>query len=76
MLGGDIVQLKEGHPTNGGYWFPTYNSTEGVRALQFIKDQVNAGIKPQKEHSFGEEFVNRSFAVMIEGSWMSSDLPK
>jgi multiple sugar transport system substrate-binding protein len=76
MLGGDIVQLKGGHPTKGGYWFPTYNSTEGVRALQFIKDQVNAGIKPQKEHYFGKEFVNRSFAVMIEGSWMPSDLPK
>jgi multiple sugar transport system substrate-binding protein len=76
MLGGDIVQLKGGHPTKGGYWFPTYNSTEGVRALQFIKDQVNAGIKPQKEHYFGKEFANRSFAVMIEGSWMPSNLPK
>ena len=76
MLGGNIIQYKEGHPTKGGYWYPTYNSTEGVRALQFIKDQVNAGIKPQKKHSFGKEFVNRKFAVMIEGSWMPSNLPK
>jgi multiple sugar transport system substrate-binding protein len=76
MLDGEIVQLKPGHPTKDTYWFPIYNSTEGVRAMQFIKDQVNAGIKSQNEHSFGKEFVNRTFAVMIEGSWMPSNLPK
>lgn len=74
MLGGDIVQLKEGHPTNGGYWFPTYNSTEGVKAMEFIKAQVDAGIKPQKIPvgimEADHEFANRKFAVMIEGSWM------
>lgn len=74
MLGGDIVQLKEGHPTNGGYWFPTYNSTEGVKAMEFIKAQVDAGIKPQKIPvgimEADREFANRKFAVMIEGSWM------
>jgi hypothetical protein len=31
---------------------------------------VNAGINTQKEHHWGEEFINRKFAVMIEGSWM------
>jgi multiple sugar transport system substrate-binding protein len=76
MLGGEIVQLKPGHLTKDTYWFPIYNSTEGVRALQFMKDQVNAGITPQKEHSFGEEFANKTFAVMIEGSWMPTNLPK
>ena len=27
MLGGNIIQLKGGHPTNEAYWFPAYNST-------------------------------------------------
>ena len=46
MLGGEIVEWKSGHPTKGSYWFPAYNSTEGVRALEFIKEQVNAiGVK-------------------------------
>jgi multiple sugar transport system substrate-binding protein len=66
MLGGNIVENRPGHPTKDLYWFPTYNSTEGVRALEFIKDQVNAGIKPQKEHFWGKEFLDRKFAVMIE----------
>jgi multiple sugar transport system substrate-binding protein len=48
MLGGDILKQKQGHSTKGTYWFPIYNSTEGVRALGFLKEQLNAGIKPQK----------------------------
>lgn len=75
MLGGDIVQLREGHPTKEAYWFPTYNNTEGVKALQFIKDQVDAGIIPQKNHSWGKEFANRKFAVMLEGSWLPGHFP-
>ena len=66
MLGGSVIEIRSGHPTKGSYWFPAYNSTEGVRALQFIKDQVDAGIKPQKEHFWGKEFLDRKFAVMIE----------
>jgi multiple sugar transport system substrate-binding protein len=66
MLGGDILKLKDGHPTKGSYWFPAYNSSQGVRALEFLKDQVNAGIKPQKNHFWGIEFLDRKFAVMIE----------
>ena len=66
MLGGEIVQWKSGHPTKGSYWFPAYNSTEGVKALGFIKEQVNAGIKPQKNHYWGKEFLDRKFAVMLE----------
>lgn len=68
MLGGNIVERKSGHPTEGVYWFPTYNSSAGVKALQFLKDQVDAGIKPQKNHFWGQEFADRKFAVMIEAS--------
>ncbi|HEY7571393.1 MAG TPA: extracellular solute-binding protein [Nitrososphaeraceae archaeon] len=70
MLGGEILKMKSGHPTKGSYWFPAFNSTEGIRAMNFIKQQVDAGIKPQKNHSFGLEFLDRKFAVMIEGSWL------
>jgi multiple sugar transport system substrate-binding protein len=68
MLGGDILERRGGHPTQGAYWFPAYNGSEGVGALQFLKDQVDSGIVPQKNHSWGEEFVSREFAVMIEAS--------
>ena len=70
MLGGEILQQKAGHPTKGVYWFPAFNSSEGVRAMEFIKSQVDAGIKPQKDHYWGKEFIDRNFSVMIEGSWM------
>jgi multiple sugar transport system substrate-binding protein len=66
MLGGELVEWKSGHPIKGSYWFPAYNSTEGVKALEFIKEQVNAGIKPQKNHYWGKEFLDRKFAVMLE----------
>ena len=66
MLGGDIIGLKSGHPSKGSYWFPTFNSSEGVRALGFIKAQLDAGIKPQKNHYWGKEFLDRKFAVMLE----------
>ena len=66
MNGGAIVEDRPGHPTKEQYWFPAYNSTEGVMALQFIKDQIDAGIKPQKEHFWGKEFLDRKFAVMLE----------
>ncbi|MFL6369418.1 MAG: extracellular solute-binding protein, partial [Nitrososphaeraceae archaeon] len=74
ILGGDIIKQKSGHPTKGTYWFPAYNSSEGVKAMQFIKAQIDADIKPQKTPiGIGEadyKFANRKFAVMIEGSWM------
>jgi multiple sugar transport system substrate-binding protein len=76
MLGGEILELRQGHPTKGLYWFPSYNSSEGVRAMEFLKQQVDAGIKSQKEHSWGLEFANRTFPVMIEGSWMLSAFPR
>ncbi len=76
MLGGEILEPREGHPTKGGYWFPSYNSSEGVRAMEFLKQQVDAGIKPQREHSWGLEFANRSFPVMIENSGILSAFPR
>jgi multiple sugar transport system substrate-binding protein len=75
MLGGDIVKQKSGHPTKGSYWFPVYNSTEGVKAMEFIKVQIDAGIKPQKNWLAGKEFADKRFSVMTEGSWLPSFLP-
>ena len=66
MQGGEIIRQKEGHPTKGIYWFPAFNGTEGIRALSFIKEQIDAGVEPQKEHFWGKEFLDRKFAVMLE----------
>ncbi|CAN5526315.1 N/A [soil metagenome] len=66
MLGGDIMSLKAGHPTKGTYFFPSYNGTKGLRAMEFIKSQIDTGVKPQKEHFWGNEFLDRKFAVMLE----------
>jgi multiple sugar transport system substrate-binding protein len=66
MLGGEIVSMKPGHPTEGTYWYPSFNGSEGTRALNFMKEQIDAGILPQKDHFWGEEFLDRKFAVMIE----------
>lgn len=70
MLGGDILEQKQGHPTKGTYWYPAYNSDKGVKALEFLKRQVDAGIKPQINHFWGQEFADRKFAIMLEGSWL------
>jgi multiple sugar transport system substrate-binding protein len=75
MLGGEIVKQKSGHPTKGTYWFPAYNSTAGIKALEFLKQQVDAGIKPQINHFWGQEFADRKFAVMLEGSWLLGAFP-
>src|SRR5262245_6377814 len=42
MLGGYIIEPKGGHPTKGVYWFPTYNSSEGLQAMEFIKSQIES----------------------------------
>jgi multiple sugar transport system substrate-binding protein len=74
MLGGDIFELKPGHPSKVVYWFPSFNSTEGVEALDFIKNQTEiAKVQPQRNHTWGSEFVDRKFAVMIEGSWLPGE---
>jgi multiple sugar transport system substrate-binding protein len=66
MQGGEIIRQKEGHPSKGFYWFPAFNSTEGVRALSFIKQLIDAGVQPQREHFWGMEFLDRKFAVILE----------
>jgi multiple sugar transport system substrate-binding protein len=76
MLGGEILEQKNGHPTNGTYWFPAYNSTQGAKALEFIKQQIDAGIKPQTNHFWGQEFADKKFAVMLEGSWLLGTFPR
>jgi multiple sugar transport system substrate-binding protein len=76
MLGGEILEQKNGHPTKGTYWFPAYNSTQGVKALEFIKQEIDAGIRPQINHFWGQEFADKKFAVMLEGSWLLATFPR
>ena len=76
MLGGDILEKREGHPSKGSYWYPVYNSEAGVKALEFLQQQVKAGIKPQPSHFWGEEFADGKFAVMLEGSWLLGTFPR
>ena len=76
MLGGDIVQLKDGHPTKGTYWFPTYNGTEGLQALGFIKDQFDAGVKPDSLPASDRlEFAQKKIAMFLGGSWIPGYFP-
>jgi multiple sugar transport system substrate-binding protein len=75
MLGGEIVKQKGDHPTKGTYWFPAYNSTSGIKALEFLKQQVDAGIRPQINHFWGQEFADKKFAIMLEGSWLLGAFP-
>ena len=75
MLGGEILEEKEDHPSKGTYWYPAYNSSAGESALTFLKDQATAGIKPQERHFWGNEFADRKFAVMLEGSWLPGFVP-
>jgi multiple sugar transport system substrate-binding protein len=74
--GRTIVESRPTHPTKEIHWFPVYNSTEGVRALDFIKDQIAAGIKPQQK-LFDTAFAqNKSFVIMLGGSWMPGGFPR
>jgi multiple sugar transport system substrate-binding protein len=74
MLGGDILVMKSGHPIKGSYWFPAYNSSAGVKALEFIKEQIDSGIKPLKSNP-DKMFVNRKLAVLQSGSWVPGIFP-
>jgi multiple sugar transport system substrate-binding protein len=76
MLGGEILELREGHPTKDVYWFPSYNSSEGVRAMEFLKRQVDAGVEPQEREDIETTFVNRNFSLMLGGSWMPGFFPR
>jgi multiple sugar transport system substrate-binding protein len=74
MLGGDILELREGHPTKGTYWFPAYNSSDGIQALGFIRDQINAGIAPAC-CDLDKEFSHKRIAMMLGGSWIPGEFP-
>jgi multiple sugar transport system substrate-binding protein len=76
MLGGEIIKMRDGHPTKGSYWFPDFNSTAGVKAMQFIKDQIKAGLKPIANGNFDTiSFINRTYAVFLGGSWLPGEFP-
>lgn len=74
MLGGQIIELKPGHPSKGNYWFPTYNSTEGVKALQFFRQLIDANVKPITIN-FEKEFADKNYAEMLGGSWLPGYFP-
>lgn len=74
MLGGDILEYKAGHPTKGAYWFPAYNSTEGVKALQLFRQLIDADVKPITIN-FEKEFADKKYAVMLGGSWLPGYFP-
>jgi multiple sugar transport system substrate-binding protein len=74
MLGGDIIAQKPGHPTKGDYWFPIYNSTKGVKALEFFKQLIDANVKPITVN-FEKEFADRKYAEMLGGSWLPGYFP-
>ena len=76
MLGEEITELREGYPTKDVYWFPSYNSTERIRAMEFLKQQVDTGIEPQDILYPDIAFVNRNYSVMLGASWMSGFFPK
>ena len=74
MLGGDIIKVKDGHSSRGSYWFPAFNSSAGVKAMQFIKDQINVGLKPISSGNLDTiSFVNRTYAVFLGGSWLPEE---
>lgn len=74
MLGGHILESKDGHSTKGSYWFPGYNSTEGVKALQYFKQLIDANVKPITIN-FEKEFADKNYAVMLGGSWLPGYFP-
>jgi multiple sugar transport system substrate-binding protein len=79
MQGGDILKLKDGHPTKGKYWFPAFNDTKGIKALEFFKDVINTGIAPfsgLKSENFESNFANRKFVIYIGGSWIPGSFPQ
>ena len=44
--------------------------------MQFIKDQINAGLKPIANGNFDTiSFINRTYAVFIAGSWVPGEFP-
>lgn len=51
-------------------WLSAFDSEAWVGALQFTRDQVDAGIDPFTEHQFGQTFVARRYATWLGGTWV------
>ncbi len=51
-------------------WVPMFDSSAWVNALQFTRDQVDAGIEPFTEHQFGPAFADRRYATWLGGTWV------
>src|SRR5918999_409718 len=52
-----------------------YYSSEGIRAMEFLKRQVDAGIEPQ-ERQLEKAFTNKNFSVILADSAMPGEFPK
>ncbi len=74
MQGGDILKVKNGHPTKSHYWFPAFNGTEGIRASEFFRNIIKLGIVPQIQN-FENNFAHKKFAIYIGGSWIPGSFP-
>ncbi len=57
----------------GGKFVPAFNSEAGVKALQFLVDRVKAGIDPQTETFWGDDFAQKKWAVYPHGNWAGSE---
>jgi multiple sugar transport system substrate-binding protein len=75
IQGGNILTMKGDHPTKGSYWFPAFNGTEGLRALEFFKDIIDVGTAPQTQN-FESNFANRKFVIYVGGSWIPASFPQ
>lgn len=73
MLGGEITRPVKLAGYEGEY--PAYQGAAGVTALQFIVDQVNAGITPLVGHRWGDRFGARKYAVWLGGTWAIGHVP-
>lgn len=74
MQGGDIgIDVNPDLAASVGAqeaWLPTFDSPAWTSALQFTRDQVDAGIQPFTEHQFGPAFVDRRYATFLDGTWV------
>ena len=53
ILGGEIIKMKTGHPSKGDYWFPAYNSTEGVKATGISQTSSKCWYKATEKSFLG-----------------------
>jgi multiple sugar transport system substrate-binding protein len=73
MLGGAITRPVEMAGYKGEY--PAYQGAAGETALQFIVDQVEAGLTPLVGHRWGDRFGARKYVVWLGGTWAIGHVP-